>query len=110
MESRVDLIDSWIQNKTPLVIYKINYVNGKGRYDKKYITKVFLSIWSNGFETVNIDSKLHCPEGLVGYDYFDDYYILLNGSKIIYNSDSVEDFICWIVSDNDLEPTDYNIL
>ena len=108
MESTVDLFDGWIQNKTKFVIHKINYLNGKSGYDKNYITKVFLSIWSNGFETVCIDSKLDSPEELVGYDYYNDYYTLSNGSKIILNSNLAEDFVCWIVSDDDLKQTDFN--
>ena len=38
---------------------------------------------------------------------YDDYYIMSNGSKIIFNSDLVCDYMCYIVSD-ELEQTDFN--
>jgi len=103
----MDTVNEYIKNNTKFAIYKINYSNGKSGYDKNYIIKVFLSIWFDGYETVCIERKLCGPEGLIGYDYYNDYYILSNGKKIIFNDDSSQDYICWIVSD-ELEQTDFN--
>jgi hypothetical protein len=101
----MNLLDKYI--KTKFVIYKINFVNGKTGYDKKYITKIFLNIWFDKYDTVFIEKQLLGIDSLIGYDMNNDYYLLSNGSKIMFNDDLANDFICYILTD-ELELTEFN--
>ena len=101
-----NILDKYINNKTKFAIHKINYQGGDG-YDKNYITKVFLDIWCKGYDIVWIENRIQGPPNLSGYMMYDDYYIMSNGSKIIFNSDLVCDYVCYIVSD-ELEQTNFN--
>lgn len=96
-------VKEYISEQTNFVVYPIDcYYNIYGKDDKRYLIKVFLNIYKNQYKCkiVTIKNVLETPEALSGYDYYNDYYILSNDSKVIINNDyHMNDNFCQIVDD-----------
>lgn len=92
-----------IMNQTKFVIYAIDYYNMYENDDKKYLIKVFFDICKNNdkCELVSIKNELEVLEIFSGYNYYNNYYMLSNGAKVIINNDyHLKDNFCTIVDDN----------
>ena len=100
-----ELIKTQILNKE-YVVRKIDYYGEKMGEDKNYFIKVFMDIYTDGLsEVVQIKGQLEKPESFEGYDYYNDYWILSNNEKIIFNDYMLNDYNCTIVDDK-LNTTD----